>query len=65
MAFPFKSILDMTLNKITNLGTPTADTDAATKKYVDDELANYQTAATSGTADPTGGSSGDIYLQYE
>ena len=28
--------LDMDTNKIVNLGTPTADTDAATKKYIDD-----------------------------
>ena len=28
----------MNTNKITNLGTPTADTDAATKKYVDDNI---------------------------
>ena len=28
--------LDMGTNKIVNLGTPTADTDAATKKYIDD-----------------------------
>jgi len=28
--------LDMSTNKIVNLGTPTADTDAATKKYIDD-----------------------------
>ena len=31
--------LDMTDNKIVNLGTPTADADAATKEYVDDAIA--------------------------
>ena len=30
--------LDMTDNKIVNLGTPTADADAATKEYVDDAV---------------------------
>lgn len=30
--------LNMANNKVINLGTPTADTDAATKKYVDDEI---------------------------
>lgn len=30
--------IDMTLHKITTLGTPTADQDAATKKYVDDHV---------------------------
>lgn len=30
--------LNMDNNKVINLGTPTADTDAATKKYVDDEI---------------------------
>ena len=31
--------IDMNRKKIINLGTPTADTDAATKKYVDDAIA--------------------------
>jgi|LGVF01.2.fsa_nt_gb hypothetical protein len=35
--------LDMDLNKIQNLGTPTVDNDAVTKKYLDD---NYSEAAT-------------------
>ncbi len=30
--------MDMNSNKIENLATPTADTDAATKKYVDDQI---------------------------
>jgi hypothetical protein len=32
----FSNTLDMGTNKILNLATPTADTDASTKKYVDD-----------------------------
>mgnify|MGYP001189574863 FL=1 len=39
--------LAMGTNKITGLGTPTADTDASTKKYVDDQL-GAQTQATAG-----------------
>jgi hypothetical protein len=31
----------MDRNKITGLGNPTADTDAATKKYVDDQESKY------------------------
>lgn len=31
-----KTDLDADNNKVKNLATPTADTDAATKKYVDD-----------------------------
>lgn len=31
--------IDMGANSITNLATPTNDTDAATKKYVDDAIA--------------------------
>ena len=34
-AVDITEILNMMGNKITNLGTPTADTDAATKAYVD------------------------------
>ena len=30
--------LDLNLSKIINLGTPTEDTDASTKKYVDDTV---------------------------
>jgi phage tail tube protein FII len=37
--------LNMSGSKIINLGTPTADTDAATKKYVDDELSQSGGAA--------------------
>lgn len=36
----------MSSNKITNLGTPTADADAATKKYVDEAKASATAAAT-------------------
>ena len=38
--------LSMGSNKITGLGTPTADTDAATKKYVDDTVAGVVKTAT-------------------
>lgn len=34
--------LDLNSNKIVNLGAPTNDTDASTKKYVDDTLAFYE-----------------------
>ena len=36
--------LDMSSQKITSLGAPTADTDAATKKYVDDENTSQSAA---------------------
>ena len=36
--------LDAVTNKITNLGTPTANTDAATKAYVDTSLGNIDAA---------------------
>jgi hypothetical protein len=35
----------MGTNKITGLGTPSADSDAATKKYVDDNIAGFVTAS--------------------
>ena len=34
----FWNLFKASTNKITNLGLPTLDTDAATKKYVDDEI---------------------------
>ena len=37
-------VLDAVTNKITNLGTPTANTDAATKAYVDTSLGNIDAA---------------------
>ena len=37
-------VLDAVTNKITNLGTPTANTDAATKAYVDASLGNVDSA---------------------
>ena len=36
-----------------------------TKTEVDNSLATKQKSITSGTAAPSGGSDGDIYLQYE
>lgn len=37
-AIESNGLLDMVNNKIVNLSTPTLDTDAATKKYVDDKI---------------------------
>lgn len=34
-------------------------------KDISEILAGYQPVITSGTAAPTGGSDGDIYIQYE
>lgn len=42
------SSVDVMSSKITNLATPTADTDASTKKYVDDGLATKQNTLTAG-----------------
>lgn len=52
----FWSVIRMMGNKITNLGTPTAGTDAATKQYVDDHLTDGVDAhdAASVSFDPTG-----------
>lgn len=43
------SSVDVMSSKITNLATPTANTDASTKKYVDDGLATKQNTLTAGT----------------
>ena len=43
------SSVDVMSSKITNLATPTANTDASTKKYVDDGLATKQDSLTFGT----------------
>ena len=48
------STVNMGANRVTNVAAPTADTDASTKKYVDDEVAAisaFTIAADSGTAD--------------
>lgn len=42
-------------------GTPTSNNQLVNKQYVDSHDYNI----TSGTADPSGGSDGDIYLKYE
>lgn len=42
------SSVDVMSSKITNLATPTANTDASTKKYVDDGLAAKQNTLTAG-----------------
>lgn len=63
--------VDVSSAKITSLATPTADTDAATKKYVDDQFAGGSTvfslAADAGSTDAVGGQetvtfSGDSWL---
>ena len=38
--------IDMSTNKVTNLATPTANTDAATKKYVDDKECKFKDGTT-------------------
>ena len=43
--------IDMGDNKITNLKTPTSNTDAATKKYVDDNEAKFKVGTTTTSAD--------------
>ena len=45
--------LDANTHKVTNLGTPTSDNDAATKVYVD-TVAGSATAAAASAASPTG-----------
>lgn len=47
------NVIDMTTHKITNLATPTADTDAVTKLYVDDKIIVTTFTDTSGEIDFT------------
>tara|TARA_B100001094_G_scaffold333364_1_gene411111 strand:+ start:1911 stop:4271 length:2361 start_codon:yes stop_codon:yes gene_type:complete len=47
-------VLDAQTNKIQNLGTPTAGTDAATKTYVDTQVASENTIAEMNDVDTTG-----------
>lgn len=58
--------LDANSNKITSVTDPTADQDAATKKYVDDQLGlrDFQDSVLDKdlTAPPTGPNSGDRYI---
>lgn len=55
-----KSVQINTSGQITVPTGPTANMHLATKQYVD----GMQKKITSGTAAPSGGSSGDIYIQY-
>jgi len=41
----FGDVIDMNSNKVTEVGTPTADTDASTKAYVDTSIANLANSA--------------------
>ena len=49
---PMTGDLDLGTHKVVNLVTPTADTDGATKKYVDDAAYGNNTLATSGAITP-------------
>lgn len=64
-----KGAIAMGGSKITGLGTPTADTDAATKKYVDDGISglgtvlNFKGTKASESALPTtGNATGDVWI---
>lgn len=59
-------------NKITGLGAPTADSDASTKKYVDDAVSGLGavlefkgTVATTAALPLTGNAKGDVYIVTE
>lgn len=59
-------------NKITGLGAPTADSDASTKKYVDDAVSGLGavlefkgTVATTAALPLTGNEKGDVYIVTE
>jgi hypothetical protein len=55
--------LDAQTHKITNLGTPSANTDAATKQYVDNQVATENTIAEMNDVDTSGISNNKI-LKY-
>lgn len=55
-----RSILDMLGNKIQNVGTPSAGTDAANKDYVDTRPGLFEVS--SGNTQPTDGS--DIWVDW-
>ena len=59
--------IDATSTKIHKVVTPTADGDAANKKYVDDGLGTKQKQITVSTSEPTSsdGVNGDIWFVYE
>ena len=58
--------LDAQTNKIINLGTPTNSTDASTKQYVDNQIANVNITGINdiGDVDTTGAVSGSV-LKYD
>lgn len=59
-----KSVIIDEDGKITVQAQPTDNMHLATKQYVDSAAATKQKTITSGTSTPSGGSSGDIYIQY-
>jgi len=52
---------DFAGNKLSNVGTPTAGTDGATKAYVDAKLSGNVTVS---SFPPSGGSDGDVWYRY-
>ena len=58
----FWTILDMAGNKISNLGTPTVATDAATMGYVDGKIVNEVTVSKGGVA-PVDGS--ELWVDWD
>jgi hypothetical protein len=51
-------------NRLQNIGSPQASTDAATKGYVDGRLSGSGGSVTVSTQPPSGGSNGDIWYRY-
>ena len=55
-----RSPVNMSTNKITNLGTPTADADAATKAFVDTSIANSYFVLTDDSSSATSINNGEL-----
>lgn len=51
-------------NRLQNIGSPQASTDAATKGYVDGRLSGGGGGVTVSTQPPSGGSNGDVWYRY-